>query len=112
MPTPHQYINEFRLTKYSYLNGYFLDDITVGHDVITRYKEYEYPTRMVWKVSDTTADQNSFIANLIEYLSPNKIIYTQYGNPYSCNFGTLSFYTNNPNEILVTSTGNCRRIYN
>jgi len=110
MPKPDQYIAKFGLANNAYLAGYYLAQIDVDHITIQKYKEYQYPTKMIWKVFDKTADPTNFQKELIEYLAGYETIYTKYKNPYQCIFGTLSFDFSISDQITATSTGSCRRI--
>lgn len=111
MPKPDKYLSGFGLQKGSYLDGFYLTDISIGHDVIKRYREYAYPTTLVWRKYDNTANYSKLIFDLPHFLQGNRIIYTAYGNPYSCNFGTLNVSSANSEEVIFTSQGKCDRVY-
>lgn len=111
MPKPNNYLKGFGIQKGSYLDGYYLADISVGHDTIKRYREYQYPTVMTWRVYDNTANYPKFMTDLTNYLQDDRIIYSEYGNPYSCNFGALSVNNATQTDVTISSRGVCTRVY-
>jgi len=111
MPKVDKYLEGFGLQLGSYLDGYILSDISIDHVVIKRYREYQYPTVMVWRVYDQTADYHKLIQDLVNYLKNDRTIFTSYGNPYRCNFGELRISSVSSVEVVITTTGVCRRIF-
>jgi len=123
MPKVPKYLSGFNISKGLILDGYRLDDIDIGHVTIQRYKKYQYPTKMVWTQiapgMSNPVDPQTFVHSLSNYLGNNKIIYTAYGNPYNCNFGTLELINTSNNitidstpeiSILIEATGICTRV--
>jgi len=108
MPKVPQYLTGFGLQQGSTMAGYVLDKIQIEHDEMVRYREYQYPTTLTWRKQDPGANYNQFKQQLTNYLGLMKVIYTSYGNPYDCNFGTLNF-TDNGTTVTVVSTGRCTR---
>lgn len=110
MPKQDKYLKGFGIQQGSYLNGYYLADISIGHDMIRRYREYQYPTILTWKIYDQTANGDKLIQDLSTFLDGERVIYSEYGNPYSCHFGTLSVSERTSDTIVFTSRGVCHRI--
>ena len=110
MPKQDKYLKGFGLQQNSTLDGFYLSNIHVGHEVITRYREYQYPTALTWKAYEGNVDSSKLIRDLTEYLAGDQIIYSEYGNPYSCNFGTLSVGSQTKDEVLFTARGVCYRV--
>jgi len=111
MPKVQRYLERFGLKIGSYLSGYYLANITTQHISIKRYREYEYPTVMVWRVYDNTANYQNLIQNLVSHLQENRVIYTSYGNPYRCDFGQLKVTNVTSNEVTIEARGKCDRIF-
>jgi len=109
MPKSEKYLSGFGLERGSYLEGYHLKDIKINHVTVKRYREYTYPTILIWEVYDRSSNLENFKSHLESYLSDDRVIYTQYGNPYQCQFGTLTF-SESGNEIKVSAEGRCVRI--
>jgi hypothetical protein len=110
MPTTAQYLRGFNLRQGTRLGGYELYRIDVDHETVKRYRQYEYPSQMVWVRIDSTARPEFLPSILADYLGSNKVIYTSYGNPYQCNFGTLEVVDPGPDQIVIEARGTCKRI--
>ena len=110
MPQPYKYLDGFGLEKGSYANGYYLSNISIDHVTIKRYNQYQYPITLTWEIYDETSDHEKLSNTLITYLQGDRIIYSEYGNPYRCNFGELKIDKKDKNKIIMSSTGTCQRI--
>lgn len=107
MPELDLYYNGFALHKGLIIAGYELIEINGKHISNIRYRDYSYPVTTTWKKINNSSD--NFEDKLRKYLRGDKTIYTHYGNPYKCQFGSLSFKKNG-NNYIVSSEGHCVRI--
>jgi len=107
MPGQSLYTAGFGLSQGMVLNGYQLVSIEIGHKQIRRYKEYSYPSKLVWRPQGSSANKSNLISSLNSTLGGTKIINSEYGNPYSCNFGALSYQDMLDGSVVVTATGTC-----
>lgn len=93
------------------LNGYELTDMQIEHHQVKRYREYSYPTKLTWSIAEPNHNFEALKVSIQQMVQGNKIINSSYGNPYSCSFGNLSFQQDASGKVIVTSTGNCFRVY-
>ncbi len=71
MPKVKKYLDGFNLYKGLELDGYKLIYI---HNTIKRYKEYEYPTKMIWQRIILSNNDKKFI-NKLQSMLTSKTIY-------------------------------------
>lgn len=115
MPNPHAFLNGFNV--YEGLDmGYFeLDHITIEHNVIVRYHNYEYPMTLEFKKlnsSNVTSDEaNSLAGAFQKYTNGDEIVNSDYGNPYRCKFGNIYVDDYYDNIVILKSVGTSERIY-
>nr|QBK92943.1 MAG: uncharacterized protein LCPAC403_00770 [Pithovirus LCPAC403] len=111
MPKSAKYLENFGLHKGLKLEGYELERISAGHIVMRRYKEYQYPTEIIWKRINSNATPEKLVSSLSRYLGNNKTIYTAYSNAYDCNFGTLKLRNHGDGKLVhIEATGRCVRV--
>ena len=110
MPKQRRYLSGFNLHKGLQLSGYQLENISVGHVTIVRYREYQYPSVLTWKKIQDGADPNQLLNSVSSYLRGEKTIYTAYGNPYKCDFGSLVLDRHDDIHAYIVGTGQCDRI--
>ncbi len=110
MPQSEKYLAGYGLYPGVQLAGFRLSNVHSGHEMITRYREYRYPTTMVWG-SQGQSDPNVLLNTLNQYLAAPRRIDSEYGNPYECTFGQVSLIQNVGNEVTLSATGTCRRVY-
>ena len=65
--------------------GYKLIDIDISHQSVKRYHEYKYPIRLTFDCSNEKYNNQQLESQLKSQISGDKIIYSDYGNPYNCN---------------------------
>lgn len=110
MPKTPQYLQGFGIRQGIRLGGYELVDIQVDHETVRRYQQYRYPTRLTWNRIDSLETADSLLSALVEHLRSDRVVYTSYGNPYQCNFGTLEVTDPGPNQVTIEAQGTCERI--
>lgn len=108
MPELPQYLAGFGLTQNMRLAGYILETINIDHRAMIRYRKYNYPSTLIWRKESPAANCSEFQQQLSDLLHTPRTIYTQYHNPYLCDFGVLDFQVSG-DKVLVTSTGICTR---
>lgn len=110
MPQPEEYLKGFGLRQGMILAGYELFSIDLKHNTIRRYREYSYPIVMIWRPLNTGSNMAELIRQLESMVSQEKVIYTQYGYPYKCNFGHLEHHYEEADHVVINSMGYCQRI--
>jgi hypothetical protein len=110
MPNPSDYLKGFNLHQGMILSGYKLVDIDIKHETVSTYHEYKYPIVMFWTNVDPKFSQQDLIYSLSALVSNVRTVYSRYGNPYSCNFGTLDHHYKDNEHLIVNSIGHCTRI--
>jgi hypothetical protein len=109
MPEREEYLKGYNLHEGMQLAGFTLKHIDLKHETITRYREYHYPIVMIWESQGGNSQE--LIRALDDHVKQDRTIYTKYGNPYECHFGTLQHhYQNSQGELVVNSMGVCRRV--
>ncbi|CAH6418758.1 Hypothetical protein POVN_LOCUS479 [uncultured virus] len=90
MPEAAAFQAGFNLKQGMVLAGYRLDAISVGHNAITRFHDYAYPTTMQWTWSEAKAPNeealNAFFYAFANHVSGVRIIYSDAGRAYKCVF--------------------------
>ena len=110
MPKQSKYLSGFNLHKGLELAGYQLENVSVGHVTVVKYRSYQYPTTLTWKKIQDNADPNRLLNSLSSYLRGDKTIYTAYGNPYRCDFGRLYLDKHDSTHAHIEAEGICDRI--
>jgi len=114
MPYPYAFAAGFRVKRGLMMDGFKLTTMQIGHKVISRFHHYEYPIHLVFE-PDHEGDEKSSSSNLIrdfkDRVSGNRTVDSQAGNPYLCNFGTISAKVGSDGRVTMTSTGSATRIY-
>lgn len=111
MPDISEYLSKFGIIKGIELGGYRLVDVTGIHTEISK-GHYEYPITMKFRSSTQSAKVDSLIAQLSKQTAEDKVIYSSYGNPYECHFGTPQLsHIESDGTVVITSLGNSHRIY-
>lgn len=110
MPSPNEYLGGFRLHRGLELAGHQLTQIDLKHEtVVTRY-EYQYPIVMIWKRFDNRYTSSDLIKALDNQVAHDRVIYTKYGNPYSCHLGSPDHHYYSGNDLIVNTMGHCVRV--
>ena len=106
MPVAAAYLKGFGLKIGLRLAGCVLTDINIKHETIRKYNRYQYPTRLTFTGNNIIPEK--LLTELHQLVYPNRTIYTQYGNPYICNFGEFQ-YRLSRKAIIIQSVGSCVR---
>nr|QBK89636.1 MAG: uncharacterized protein LCPAC001_01460 [Pithovirus LCPAC001] len=112
MPQFNSYIKGFSLYKGEKMKGYHLNEIKGDHIEIVRYREYKYLIVLSFERFSRQSNPNSLLKFLKNKVKEPEIIYTRWGNPYKCYFGSPKIKTKINNFVTITSTGYCKRILN
>lgn len=110
MPKSEAYLAGYGLAPGITLAGFTLSSIHSGHEMVTRYREYRYPTTMTW-MSQVPTDPTLLVNTLNQYLATPRRIYSEYGNPYSCTFGQVYLVQQNGSQVTLGANGICQRVY-
>ena len=115
MPNPHAFIDGFNVYEGLTIGYFELVHLTIEHNTIVRYHNYEYPMTFEFRKINRCNIKSNEIDTLInafhKYTSGSKIINSEYGNPYECVFGTISLKRSNNDTVIFQSTGTSERIY-
>lgn len=90
------------------VNGFILNSINIEHREIIRYREYEYPIRLVF--SGNPSEKNKLLGEFSKHVSETRIINSRYGNPYKCDFGIPKIYGTSESHVIIDSIGHSYRI--
>lgn len=122
MPDPRAFLKGFKITKGLVIKNWKIANVKIGHNIIERYRVYHFPiqillTKTSSKEEEKVLSPDSVISALQAFVDENKgvIVNSRYGNPYKCEFGTISLSTSQqpidyPRSILVSSLGTAIRI--
>jgi hypothetical protein len=112
MPNPEAFLHGFKIKKSMIIADYRLDEISIEHVTIKRYKQYEYPIEMTFTyIGENSPNPDLLLADLKDLTSEDIVIYTSYGNPYECSFGNPSIISEGNDQITISSEGHSYRIY-
>jgi len=113
MPEPDAFARGFGIYQGMELEGFKLKSLSISHNQIIRYKEYEYPISMTFdslSCSSFDAQYGRLVDALNKLTSVDKVIKSAYGNPYRCSFGTITITQKGNCSITLSSTGKSYRI--
>lgn len=112
MPVLKKYLSGFLMKEGGKLAGFLLEKATGSHKTITRYRKYEYPIVLTYVRLAGTSTSAQLLAEVKKLTKSKRTIYTRYGNPYSCHFGTPYIAEEKDNQVIIKTTGGCTRIFN
>lgn len=107
MPDPSAFLKGFGIFKDMKIGNYTLSKIEIHHNQIVRYHQYEYPITLTFTGSGSPY---TLLSDLSKKVAGDRIINSHYGNPYSCNFGTLKILHSSDNTVVITTTGKSVRV--
>jgi len=111
MPNLTEYLRGFEIHKGLQISGYILDNIRGIHNPIIKYRQYEYIIELTFLPQSYNANYNELLTNLRELTNGVRIIYSSYGNPYRCDFGSPvieNIYSNG--NVIISTIGHSYRI--
>ncbi|SNW62162.1 Hypothetical protein ORPV_258 [Orpheovirus IHUMI-LCC2] len=124
MPNLNSFLSGFGLYNGLQVGYYMLNGYEGEHKTISRYHDYEYPIKFQFiyngpnNLIQTIEDANNVMLDLLykfqTYISGNRIIKSDYGNPYECYFSSGVLTDNVPNRpfnVTITALGKSHRIY-
>ena len=111
MPGLKDYLRGFGIRNGLQLSGYVLTNINGSHNAVITYREYEYPLELTFTPQNYDADPDPLLHNLREMTSGTEIIYSSYGNPYECDFGTPHIkYVTPDDQVVINTIGHAYRV--
>lgn len=99
MPSPSAFRNAFDLKIGTKFGPLTLTNVSVKHNCVKKYVEYEFPTTLTFTGKEYTSAKLK--SSLLKALKGDKIVMSNYGSPYECKFkfdNTLKIYESKPNE--------------
>lgn len=114
MPKPDRFLQGFNVYTNLVIANYKLTHIGIGHDTISRFHKYQYPMKLYFQyIGNGISDNNStnnLISSFQNYVNGDRIINSEYGNPYQCNFGHIQLLSSSGNNVVLQSLGNSIRV--
>lgn len=113
MPSLTAFHRGFKIETGMNIQGYALQELSIDHIVISRYHRYEFPIVMVFIPSSSATSSSSLLQALKRLVQGNKrIIYSEYGSPYECSFGTPVVKEHGEDgDVIIESRGTAVRVY-
>lgn len=110
MPKFNSYIKGFNLFQGEKMGGYNLNSIKGSHIEVVRYRKYKYPITLSFANVSGNGNPKLLLKSLKNKVKNPEIIYTHWGNPYECHFGSPKISSTTKTATIITSTGFCSRI--
>jgi hypothetical protein len=121
MPDPKAFLKGFKVARGLVIGNWKITSVEIGHIMIKRYQEYEFPITIVATNSSKIETKenltlNKFMYQFQKYVDQNKgvIVNSRYGNPYKCVFGSLTESKDRPldypKSVILSATGNAIRV--
>lgn len=110
MPGIAKLLAGFGLVKGLQIGGYGLVNVAGSEHSIVRYREYEYMVQLTFE--PIYAGYNSAtLLNMLynNYLTPPRIIASDYGNPYLCHFDYPTVIQMSGGTIVVNAVAHSTR---
>ena len=101
MPNPRAFLGAFGLFKGAQIaDGIILNKVKIQHIVVEKYRKYTFP--LVVEVS-SIYNSSAFVLNQFEtYINGNKVVNSQYGNPYNCFIRDCSIKLSGSQQLIST----------
>lgn len=112
MPNSKDYLKGFGVFQGMKIANFTLSSIGIEHRQIVRYREYEYPMRLVFSrnLPENSGDRARLLSEFSKHVSGGRVIYTSYGNPYTCDFGVPRISGSSNAHVIIESIGHSYRI--
>jgi len=102
MPAAAEFARGFGLQKraLSKSAGYRVSDISIQHHQVEQYLKYTYPIRITFACEEK-CDMRQLAKAVGELTAGERIIYSQYGNPYVCTISNGAVASGDDGTTLV-----------
>jgi hypothetical protein len=114
MPSPRAFANAFgiKVNKVE-IDSCSLSDFKIGHDVIKRFRTYQFPMTFTFtSKNDITSDKSDMLVVALQvWFKDCKIVLSQYGNPYKCTITDIKASDPEGNKVTLTAMGHGERIF-
>jgi hypothetical protein len=89
MPSAEDFLKDFKVYIGIVLprSGFKVNAIKIDHIPIVKFKKYQYPMMLSFTYQTPTSKSTSsklLIEEFSDYIKGDKVIYSQFGNPYRC----------------------------
>ena len=111
MPTLSEYLQGFNIHQGLIIQGYILSQIMGTEHSVTRYREYKYDITLIFEPHQLHTKPQNLIQGLDAYTNSPKIVYTEYGNPYQCNFGQPYIAHISSDVVIIKTVGHSHRVF-
>jgi hypothetical protein len=89
MPHPRAFLGAFGLYKGAKISdGIILSKVNIKHVVVEKYRKYTFP--LVVELTSLHHSSDYVLEHFKTYIGGNKIVNSQYGNPYDCSIRDFS----------------------
>lgn len=83
MPHPRAFLEAFGLFKGAQIpDGIILSKVNIKHFVVEKYRKYTFP--LVVELTSLHHSSDYVLKHFKTYIDGNKVVNSQYGNPYNC----------------------------
>jgi hypothetical protein len=114
MPSPVAFAKGFGINKSSKFGDWKVEKITIGHNVIAKWKHYQFPIEIKVK-ADGKFNEKKLYQDINDHTFDEKTIYSQYNNPYRCMIAEWKvqyiYYNGTTTIATLTALGDGVRIY-
>ena len=107
MPGIELFKKGFNLHRGVKLGDYKLTDISMGHETITRYREYRYPMHLTFEGGISSKELPKLFQ---DYVAGEKIINSEYGNPYKCYIDSIEIISSNVTSTVLSAVGHSFKV--
>jgi len=113
MPSAQAFLAGFNLHKNLKFGNYILVSVKINHIQIIRYRQYKYPIQLTFRLDDSTEGSlpKDLLSDVKEYTKGSRVIYTSYGNPYECTFGSPTIAFISKDTVVIDTEGFSQRIF-
>lgn len=114
MPSYTAFLRGFGIKKGIKIAGYTLTKVHIDHYEVERYKEYRYPITLTFTADGPQSQGPILLLSQLQMMvNGERVIRSQYGNPYSCYFGSLKTteVSQDNQTVIIESEGIATRIY-
>ena len=115
MPEAEQFLNGFNVKKGMKIGGYTLMSVVAIEQSVVRWNRYSYNITLTFSWNggrrQSFNDMDKLFRDFYEYVKGERIIRTNSGRPYLCDFGEYPLeYNHTENEVIIKYLGNAVRV--